>query len=265
MQSSQEYLRQWGDFPMEQLDRWEELTAKNPEISEQEKQRSSGELKEFRAFVAIQKRRADTLRQIQAATGLQMDVASMEESTNVAAFVTTDNFQAHIVESTLDSPAVAMHAAYHEKEHTLNRITELDAKKILPPKDLEYLSQKAALPNLAETDLMEGFNDLSTKLKNPNPQETGYSDKEVPAAEKLEELAQAQLNISLLEIFRSGNKAKLERAIRDLVDALQVADIRKELGLPTAEKTPGMTSQNSPSIATANRFIAANQTQLQAA
>lgn len=159
-------------------------------------------------------------RRIEAATGLKFEVAN-DVDPHIAAFVETANDNNYISEAVLDDPTLALHAAKHEAEHRSNKVFSLELSQ-LNAEEKAILSSTLGIEKLDETELIEGFNELSTFRKHGANDNSGYAGKEVPLAEKIEDLVQEKLHISLLEIFRSGHKEKFIITLRQLAIHLQL-------------------------------------------
>lgn len=170
----------------------------------------------------IVKRRAETLQKIEAATGLDFAVAN-DTDPHVAAFVTTADSKAHMVEHTLDNYDWALYAARHEKEHVNNKIYSIDLRKNLELQHFDILREfmQDEGVEIEDVDLMEGFNDLITATKYGANDKSGYSDEEVPAAKKLDEICLKLTGFSLMWTFDSGNKNLFYRRLALLCTLLE--------------------------------------------
>lgn len=171
-------------------------------------------------------KRIETHRRIEESTGLKFDVIVGGLESNVAAFVDSESSLNGVSESTLDNPEFALHAARHEGEHRLNSIFKLPLKQI-SPEDQQAICAEIDAKELDETELIEGFNELSTFRKHGANDNSGYAGHEVPLAEKIENLANQKLNISLLSIFRSGDAQKFVITLQQLAIKLRLG---KKLG-----------------------------------
>lgn len=184
------------------------------------------------AFYEAALQRQETHRRIEEASGLKFDVIVGGLDSNVAAFVDSESSLNGISEATLDTPEFALHAARHEGEHRLNRIFKLSLN-LIDPEDQQILCQKLSIKELDEEKLIEGFNELSTFRKHGANDNSGYAAHEVPLAERLEELANQELGISLLEIFRSGDAQKFVISLQQVAIKLRLQEELGEL-LPQA-------------------------------
>lgn len=153
----------------------------------------------------IQEERVDVLKSIEAATGITFRVALEGMEANVAAFVDTGSRLAYVTERVLSDKRLALHAARHEKNHLDNSIFDIHLEEEMEEEALEALLREVGETELESVTLVEGFNELSTFRKFGRNEKSGYKDKEVPLAEKLERLAQRYLGESLLAAFDAGN------------------------------------------------------------
>ena len=160
----------------------------------------------------IQEERAEVLREVEGATGITFRVALEGMEANVAAFVDTGTREAYMTERVLSNKRLALHAAHHEKNHLDNSIFDIDLEEEINEDALSALLKEVGESELESVTLVEGFNELSTFKKHGRNEQSGYKDKEVPLAEKLERLAQTHLGESLLVAFDAGNlKLLLQR------------------------------------------------------
>lgn len=203
--SSAEYIEKFADISAEDISSIREMG-----------------LKEYADQLEIKKTRASVLKEIQQASGITLDVAHDLEP-NVIAFATPDNDNG-IAESALDDKEKALHGAHHEAEHQNNKIFNLPLEK-LSPEDQEILQETFKITNIDETDLIEGFNEWSTFRKHDTYGNSGYAQKEVPLANKIEELVQKKLNVSILEIFRSGDKDQFVATLQRLAINLRLEKV----------------------------------------
>jgi hypothetical protein len=167
--------------------------------------------------------REKMLSKIEAATGIKFDVITKHDSSNekAAAMVETGSKKAYVSEKTLDSDLNwALYAAHHERNHLKNGIFEINPNKYLSYDHAALVAESIGLDDLMEVDLMEGFNDLITIGEKGKHQNSGYLKKDVPAAEKLEDLALEHTGESLLEAFKSGNLAMFYYRFKKLADCL---------------------------------------------
>ncbi len=194
---------------------------------EQGAQQAGVELtEELKSRALLMKERAKTLKEVENATGLKFDVARNLSNTRVAAFVKTNTWDAFMAEKTLDNRAMALHAAHHEKEHTLNKISHVPLEG-LDPKERETLTT-ALGEEFKSVDLVEGFNDWSTQDKHGEHSGSGYNAKEVPMAKRLEDLGRKHRTGSFLEVFRSGDANKLVEKMRFLAIKIRFEEALRE-------------------------------------
>jgi hypothetical protein len=173
------------------------------------------------AFYRQRKENAGRLKNIHLETRQQFSVVLGGIGDNAAAFITPDH-QKYIGENTLLDDSFSLHTARHEHEHQLNNIFHLNLN-LLSPDDQKMLQQELKLEKpLDETTLIEGFNELSTFEKHGRHEKSGYAQKEVPLAEKLEELAKKHLKKSLLDTFRQGNSEAFMIMLQELSVRLQI-------------------------------------------
>ncbi|MFC1748444.1 hypothetical protein ACFL2V_06510 [Pseudomonadota bacterium] len=166
--------------------------------------------------------RTKVLRRVEAVTGLKFDVIVSGVDSNIAAMVETDTGRTYISESVLDpgSAEFAIYAGHHEAEHKNNRVYSLNLKRKIEADQIAALQGRLSTSDLPSIDLVEGFNDLITMRKHGRNAESGYVDKEVPAAEKLENLCMKITGKSLVEAFESGNKFQFYHRLASLSDQL---------------------------------------------
>ncbi len=200
------HAQEWGEFE-------EKVEQAGQELPE-----------EVKSKALLFKERAKVLKEVEDATGLKFDVAQRISQPRVAAFVKTDNWKAFMGEHTLDNREMALHAAHHEKEHTLNKISHVPVE-LLAPKERKILDG-ALGEEFKSVDLVEGFNDWSTQDKHGEHSGSGYNIKEVPMAKKLEDLGRKHRVGSFLETFRAGDPKRLVEKMQ-----LLAAKIHFEEGL----------------------------------
>ena len=173
-------------------------------------------------YLETKKARSQVHRRIEAVTGLKFEVAN-DVDPHIAAFVETANDNNYVTEAVLDNPTLALHAAKHEAEHRSNKIFTLPLDQ-LTPDETTILCDQFSIAKLDETEIIEGFNEWSTFRKHGANDNSGYANKEVPLAEKIEKLIQEKLSISLLEIFRSGDKQKFVITLKQFATHLQLME-----------------------------------------
>ncbi|MCC7432569.1 hypothetical protein IT412_03530 [Candidatus Peregrinibacteria bacterium] len=167
----------------------------------------------------IYTQRATTLASIESATGLSFDVVTSGHQSNVAAFVDVQTEKAYITLETLADPALALHAAHHEKGHLDSGIYDFHMDKFLNDQQLKAIKQ-AIGPNFDQIDWVEAFNEANTFQDHGRHAQSGYAAKEVPAGQKIHQLAMQKLGKSVLGSFASGQKLQLENIIKELADHL---------------------------------------------
>lgn len=161
------------------------------------------EQKEY--FLRLRKR-VENHRKLEQATGIKIAVASDTEP-HVAAFITTADKKIHMVDHTLDDYTWALYAANHEKMHEqTSAFFDLSYTFKLEESKYDALEEQLNAVDVdIQTDWIEGFTDLATKLKHGKHENSGYNHVEVPAAEKLEKLCLEKTGVSLLDAFTSNN------------------------------------------------------------
>lgn len=204
------------------------------------------------AYLETQKERSQIHRRIEQATGLKFEVVHSGIDSNIAAFVEAANDNNYVSEAILDDPTLALHAAKHEAEHRSNKIFTLQLQQ-LDTEANAILCKTLGIAKLDETELIEGFNELSTFRKHGANGNSGYAGKEVPLAEKIERLVQEKLHVSLLEIFRSGDREKFVITLQQLATHLQLQKTLTEF----AETLPDAPPANNNAVAPITLLMAA--------
>ena len=171
------------------------------------------------------KQRAEVLKKIEKATGLEFRVFDQKATavkSNVAAMADIDARKAYIGEHMLNenNADFAVYAAQHEAKHLKSSIKSLDLDKLCNERQKGVLRKLTGVSDLTSIDFMEGFNDLATIREHGKNDKSGYLEKEVPAAMKLEEKANKHLNLSLVELFDAGRKEHLVDKIRLLCELI---------------------------------------------
>lgn len=213
---------------------------------------------ETRRFLKIKKQRMETLKRVEAVTGRKARVVHETEidvkvvandnglnpnapandvavevhiaandnglKKNVAAFVATAEKKDFMVEHTLDNYEWALYAWRHEGEHLHNGIFDVDLKGNMSAEQIASLKEIVGGEHgdITQVDLVEGFNDLITKRKWGDHQNSGYNDEEVPAAEKLEQICQREIGESLVRAFDNGNIEYFYELLRRTCDIVRV-------------------------------------------
>jgi len=155
-----------------------------------------------------------------------------EQHGKVAACVELDTKRIHMSLKTLDprDESWAIYAGWHEKEHTLNGISEIKLEKDLSSDHVRALKEVIDTGKLLdEVAVMEGFNDLSTIRKHGKHHKSGYLREEVPFAEQLEKACKEKTGMSLMEAFRAGNKGLLLYRVRKMADLKLTQDALNKL------------------------------------
>lgn len=180
---------------------------------------------ETRRFLKIQKRRRETLKRIESATGMKFRVANDNDvESNVAAFVATADKKGYMVEHTLDHADWALYAARHEAQHIHNSVFDVDLERNMSEEQITVLREIVGneFGDIADVNLVEGFNDLLTARKHGANDNSGYKDQEIPAAEKLEEICQREIGESLASAFDKGNMLYFYELLRRTCDIVRV-------------------------------------------
>lgn len=214
---------------------------------------------ETRRFLKIKRQRMETLKRVEAVTGrkarvvheteidvkfvtldggsvqgdaandnvaVEVNIAANDNGLekNVAAFVATGEKKDFMVEHTLDNYEWALYAWRHEGEHLHNGIFDVDLKGNMSVQQLASLKEIVGGEHgdITKVNLVEGFNDLITKRKWGDHQNSGYNDEEVPAAEKLEQICQKEIGESLVKAFDGGNIEYFYELLRRVCDIVRV-------------------------------------------
>lgn len=167
--------------------------------------------------------RAENLKKIERATGLKFDVFRKGEP-RVAAFITVAEQKTYMAEHSLDDLGWAMYAAKHELKHKQTKdFMRLGNEKITVFSDqydaLDEELRKGGIV-MENVNWIEGFTDLLTARENGKHHHSGYSDHEVPAAEKLDRLCVEMTGASLAEAFNMNNVPLFTSRLRRLGEVL---------------------------------------------
>lgn len=162
--------------------------------------------REVKEHIELISARADTLKKCEAILGETMRVAQDGDyANNTAAFVTTDTKQVYTVEETLDDEEFALYATKHEKEHKDNGVMDLDLAGKLESHQWRAILSRLGVTDLDDTEVLEGFNDWRTQRKHGKHHRSGYNNKEVPLAQKLDSLVREHTGDSLFEVFNHSS------------------------------------------------------------
>ena len=185
-----------------------------------------------REFLTVRKKRAETHKRIERATGIRFAVAN-DTDPGVAGFLKVDEVKAHIVESSLDDPGFAEKVAHHEKGHEVHvrkGIKEISLKENLKYEEFlalnDYMRERGF--DLEEIDLLEGFNEFGSAKEHGVNEDCAYNKKEVPAAKLLEKMCMEDTGRSLLEAFKAGNMALFYELVRSICGIIKVREFLQE-------------------------------------
>jgi len=171
-----------------------------------------------RLQLEIVKRRGDTHRKIEAATGGICNVFNSREAaySKIAGY---NDGSSHLKEETLDDYNWALHVKRHEDLHS-RALTKIDPEKYLPKANQKALAEELSINNLAEIDWVEGFTELANITSHGKNKKCGYLKKEVPVAMQLNQIGKKYLGESLLSSFKTKNAALFYYLLRQLSDKL---------------------------------------------
>lgn len=190
--------------------------------------------------------RAENLKKVERATGLTFDVFRKGDP-RVAAFITVGEQKTFMAAHSLDDLGWALYAAKHERKHKQTKdFMQLGDKKITVFEDqFDVLKDelRTRQVDLEGVNWVEGFTDLLTAREVGTDSQSGYADREVPAAEKLDDLCIEKTGASLAEAFNLNNVALFTSRLRRLSEVLmmekafehlasqddEVADMRGEI------------------------------------
>lgn len=175
-----------------------------PELDAKQRQAAP----ELAKIVDTQKEMRAMLQLVQNDTGHKSNVIMSGAPKNMAACIDTRTRKIYITYEMLlpENRTFALYAARHEAEHHHNRFFHLDLKEHLSTDHIQSLERSLRVEQLPDIDLVEGFNDLLTISKHGQNPNSGYLEKEVPVAMKLENLAKKELGVSLKNIFHDGDQ-----------------------------------------------------------
>ncbi len=169
--------------------------------------------------------RSENLKKVESATGLKFDVFQKADP-HIGAFITTGELKTFMAAHSLDHLDWAMHAAKHELKHKQTRnFMQLGDKKITVFEDQFNVLKdelRTMQVDLEGVDWVEGFTDLLTVEENGFSTKSGYADREIPAAEKLDELCMKMTGASLAEAFNMNNVSLFTSRLRHLSEALML-------------------------------------------
>lgn len=174
--------------------------------------------REERRHLEILEQRGETHRKIESVTGGECNVfrGTAFGNSRVAGY---NDGQSHLREDILDDYGFALHVKRHEDLHGVV-MKDVNISKYLTPEQLRALSKAVNEPALASVNLMEGFTELINVRKNGKDERCDYLKKEVPAAQKLDELAAKKINISLSPAFARNDAAMFYYVIVKLAEQL---------------------------------------------
>lgn len=176
--------------------------------------------------------RSQNLKKVERATGLKFDVFQNADP-HIAAFITVGEKKTFMAAHSLDNLEWSIHAAKHELKHkqTCN-FMQLGDKKITVFQD-QFDVLKDELQTLQVDiegiDWVEGFTDLLTVEENGFATKSGYADREVPAAGKLDNLCIKKTGASLAEAFNMNHVPLFTARIRRLCEVLLLEKAVKHL------------------------------------
>ncbi len=167
--------------------------------------------------------RAENLKKVENATGLTFDVFTKGDP-HVAAFITVGEQKTFMAMHTLDNLDWAMYAAKHEQMHKRTKdFMQLHDRKITVFED-QYDVLDETLRGLGvemdSVNWIEGFTDLLTARAHGEHSRSGYREREVPAAVKLDDLCVEKTGVSLAEAFLQNNVALFTSRLRRLTEVL---------------------------------------------
>lgn len=174
--------------------------------------------KEELRHLEILEQRGETHRKIEAVTGGECNVfrGTAFGNSRVAGY---NDGKSNLREDILDDYGFALHVKRHEDLHGLV-MKDVNIAKYLTANQLRALSKAINEPALASINLMEGFTELINVRKNGKDQRCDYLKKEVPAAQKLDELAVKKNNISLSDAFARNDAAMFYFMVVKLAEQL---------------------------------------------
>lgn len=166
------------------------------------------------------KKRAQNLENALSGISSDVEVVLSGSPKNALAFVESNSEQKnYIAVETLDDKGTSRHGLVHEDLHNKVQFWGLPLTESFTQNHSDILAKGAKLSLLEDnTALMEGFNEMATIKKVGVDHQVAYNRQEVPAAQKLETLAQKILGISLLDIYLTGNKFKFANTLKQLAD-----------------------------------------------
>jgi|GEM_PF-2869284 len=182
--------------------------------------------------------RSENLKKVESATGLTFDVFEKADP-GIAAFITVGEEKTYMAAHSLDNLAWALYASEHERMHKQTRdFMQLGTQKITVFED-QYDVLKDELQtmrvDLEGVNWMEGFTDLLTARKLGVESQSGYAEREVPAAEKLDNLCMEMTGESLAEAFLQNNVPLFTSRIRKLGGMLLMKKAYENLALKDPE------------------------------
>ena len=144
---------------------------------------------ENKIALSIQVKRTRVLRKVEALTGLRFSV-DRKAPKGVAGYMLIATGEVSLAEESLDDEDWAKYVGYHEANHVHTQNCHLDFEENVPADQFKALKDELAKKkiNIKEINWTEGFNDLKTINTHGKNDNSGYLQKEVPAAEKLDDL-----------------------------------------------------------------------------
>jgi|WetSurMetagenome_2_1015567.scaffolds.fasta_scaffold66075_3 hypothetical protein len=181
---------------------------------------------------------SENLKKVESTTGLKFDVFENAKP-GVAAFITVGEEKTYMGKHSLKNLEWALYAAEHEKMHKRTRdFMRLGNEKITVYED-QYDVLKDELQSmhvdLEGVNWMEGFTDLLTARKLGVESHSGYAEREVPAAEKLDDLCMEMTGESLAEAFLQNNVPLFTSRLRRLGGMLLMKKVYENLAIQDPE------------------------------
>ncbi len=173
---------------------------------------------EERLHLEILEKRGETHRKIEAVTGGQCNIfrGTAFGDTGVAGY---NDGQSHLREDVLDDYGFALHVKKHEDLHGA-AMKEVALKKYLTADQIKALAEALKEPSISTINLMEGFTEMINIRANGKEQRCDYLKLEVPAAQRLENLALARTGRSLAAAFGTNNVSDFYCTLQRLSESL---------------------------------------------
>jgi hypothetical protein len=216
-------------FTLKSLNKQQMETIKSDEFrkigeqAEETLKNAEGLDSEYEQELVLMVKRNEVKNKVQAALGVDFDIIIKHENAHVAGCADIDQNKGYIALTSLDDVEKAKHIARHESIHLETKISDLPIENDMSKDHVK--SMKKAL-NISDDDvnLVEGFTEMLTAEKEGKMASCTYNQKEVPAAEKLENLCKQFTGYSLKEAFLSGKKTLFKYRMRKLADFLLCRD-----------------------------------------